>query len=138
MNANLQKKTIEMSATEAKAAGKINSDKFNELQEYRNAYPTFAIVIKAPSKRKAEFSGLDYKYMTNYIKKCKREDKADIMAEFNTLIALDKKNKVEGSEHLEAAGYLDVKKWFLAKFPEIKEYKETHSKKVQAILNAAA
>ena len=59
------------------------------------------------------------------------------MAEFNDLIALDKKNKVEGAEHLEAAGYLDVKKWFLAKFPEIKEYKEQHAEKVQKILAAA-
>ena len=38
---------------------------------------------------------------------------------------------------MEAAGYLDVKKWFLAKFPEIKEYKEQHAEKVQKILAAA-
>ena len=59
------------------------------------------------------------------------------MAEFNALIALDKMNKVEGAEHLEAAGYLDVKKWFLTKFPEIREYKEKHAEKVQKILTAA-
>ena len=59
------------------------------------------------------------------------------MAEFRELIAQDKKDKVEGAEHLEAAGYLDVKKWFLAKFPEIKEFKKQHEKKVQEILAAA-
>lgn len=136
MNANLMKKTIEMTKAEAKAAGKIGSDKFHELREYMEMYPTFTIDIKAPTKRKVEFRGLTYEYMKNYIKKHDDED-GKIMAEFNALIALDKKNKVEGAEHLEAAGYLDVKKWFLAKFPEIKQYKENHDKKIQEILNAA-
>lgn len=136
MNANLMKKTIEMTKAEAKAAGKIGSEKFNELREYMNIYPTFTIDIKAPAKRKVEFRGLTYEYMKNYIKKHDDED-GKIMAEFNDLIALDKKNKVEGAEHLEAAGYLDVKKWFLAKFPEIKQYKEQHAEKVQKILAAA-
>lgn len=136
MNANLMKKTIEMTKAEAKAAGKIGSEKFNELREYMNIYPTFTIDIKAPAKRKVEFRGLTYEYIKNYIKKSDDED-GKIMAEFNALIALDKKNKVEGAEHLEAAGYLDVKKWFLAKFPEIKEYKEQHAEKVQKILATA-
>lgn len=136
MNANLMKKTIEMTKAEAKAAGKIGSDKFNELREYMEMYPTFTIGIKAPAKRKVEFRGLTYEYMKNYIKKHDDED-GTIMAEFRELIAQDKKDKVEGAEHLEAAGYLDVKKWFLAKFPEIKQYKEDHDKKVQEILNAA-
>lgn len=136
MNANLLKKTIEMSKAEAKAAGKIGSDKFNELREYMEIYPTFTIDIKAPAKRKVEFRGLTYDYMKNYILKHDNE-KGEIMAEFRELIAQDKKDKIEGAEHLEAAGYLDVKKWFLAKFPEIKEYKEQHAEKVQKILAAA-
>ena len=136
MNANLMKKTIEMTKNEAKAAGKIGSEEFKELRQYMEMYPTFTIDIKAPAKRKVEFRGLNYEYMKNYIKKNDDED-GTIMAEFNDLIALDKKNKVEGAEHLEAAGYLDVKKWFLKKFPEIKQYKENHDKKVQEILAAA-
>ena len=131
MNANLIKKTIEMTANEAKAAGKIGSEKFMELRQYQEVYPTFTISIKASTKRKATFSGLTYKYMVEYIKKSKREDKDAIMAEFNTLTAQDKKNKVEGSEHL------DVKEWFLAKFPEIEETRKNHKDKVQNILNAA-
>lgn len=136
MNANLMMKTIEMSKNEAKAAGKIGSEKFKELREYMAMYPGFEIQIKAPSKRKIEFKGLDYKYMKTYIQK-HDDEKQSIMAEFNTLIAQDKKDGVEGSEHLEAASYLDVRDWFLAKFPEIKQHKEAHDKKVQEILNAA-
>ena len=50
MNANLMKKTIEMSKTEAKAAGKIGSEKCKELREYMEMYPTFTIDIKASAK----------------------------------------------------------------------------------------
>ena len=136
MNANLMTKKIEMSKNEAKAAGKIGTPEFEELRQYIAMYPGFEVLIKAPAKRKVEFRGLTYEYMKNYIKKHDDEN-GTIMAEFRELIAQDKKDKVEGAEHLEATGYLDVKKWFLAKFPEIKKYKEAHDKKVQEILNAA-
>jgi hypothetical protein len=136
MNANLMKKTIEMSKTEAKDAGKIGSDKFAELRQYMAEYPGFTIAIKPTAKKKVEFRGLDYKYMRGYILK-HDDDDGTIMAEFCELIAQDKKDKVEGAEHLEAASYIDVKKWFLAKFPEIKQYKEEHQKKIEKILAAA-
>lgn len=136
MNANLMTKKIEMSKNEAKAAGKIGTPEFEELKSYMAIYPGYEVQIKAPAKRKVEFRGLTYEYMKNYIKKHDDEN-GTIMAEFRELIAQDKKDKVEGAEHLEATGYLDVKKWFLAKFPEIKKYKEAHDKKVQEILNAA-
>ena len=136
MNANLFTKKIEMSKNEAKAAGKINSDEFKELRQLMEMYPGYEIQIKIPAKRKSEFSKLDYKYMKEYIKK-HDDGNGTIMAEFNELIALDKKNNVEGAEHLEAASFIEVKKWFLAKFPEIKKYKEEHQKKIEKILAAA-
>lgn len=137
MNANLMMKTIEMTTNEAKQAGKIGSDKFKELRAYQEAYPTFTISIKAATKRKVEFKGLTYKYMRAYIVNHDDED-GKIMGQFLTLIAQDKKDKVEGSEHLEAAGYLDVREWFLSTFPEIKTTKQSHSDKVKEILNKAA
>lgn len=135
MNANLMTKKIEMSQKEAKEAGKLNTEKFAELRSYMAMYPGFEIQIKAPVRRKVEFRGLDYKYMREYIRKHDKD--GSIMVEFNTLTAQDKKNGREGSEYLEAAGYLDVRDWFLAKFPEIKKYKEEHENKVQKILNVA-
>ena len=135
MNANLMKKTIEMSKTEAKAAGKIGSEKCKELREYMEMYPTFTIDIKASAKRENEFRGLDYDYMRNYIQKHDDED-GTIMAKFNDLIAQDKEEGKEGFERAKAANYAQVKKWFLKKFPAIKQYKEDHQKKVQEILAA--
>ena len=137
MNANLMTKKIEMSKNEAKAAGKMGTPEFEMLMQYRATYPTFEIAIKATSKRKSEFKGLTYKYMITYIQAHDDNEKT-IMSEFNILIAKNKKDKVNGFEHLEAASYLDVKEWFLAKFPEIKQHRDNHKKKVQEILNKAA
>jgi CRISPR/Cas system CSM-associated protein Csm4 (group 5 of RAMP superfamily) len=138
MNANIFSRKIEMTKAEAKAAGKIDSDKFNELRDYMEAYPGYEIQIKAAPKRKVELKGLDYKYMRNYIQKSKRDDKDDIMATFNTLTAQDKKDGKELSEHLDAASYMDVKKWFLATFPEIQQYRHEQKKKVQNIRYGSA
>ena len=120
MNANLLCKRIEMSKNEAKAAGKLNTLEANLLKEYRKDYPGFEIYIKPTARRKTEFKGLDYKYMKNYIQKCKREDKAEIMAKFNILTAQDKKEGKENTEHLEAASYLDVKMCISTSFGKIR------------------
>ncbi len=138
MNANLNTKKIEMTKNEAKAAGKIGTDEFAMLQKYMEVYPTFEVCIKAAPKRKNEFKGLTYKYMITYIQKSKRENKAAIMADFNTLIAKEKKDKMEGSEHMEAASYLDVREWFLATFPEIKETSQKHKEQIKDILSKVA
>ena len=137
MTANLFTKKIEMTKSEAKEAGKLNSEKFKELREYMDAYPGYEILIKAPSKRKVEFKGLTYEYMKEYIQKHDDEKKSK-MAAFETLIAQSKKNGDEGAEHLEAANYSEVREWFLKAFPEIKERKDDHNKKVKTILAAAA
>ena len=138
MNANLMTKKIEMSKNEAKEAGKLNSEKFHELRQFMAAYPGYEIQIKAPAKRKVELKGLDYKYMRAYILKCNKENKEDIMDKFNDLIAQEKKDGKEGSEYLEAAGYLEVRAWFLKQFPEIEQRRDDHKKKVQAILAEVA
>ena len=138
MNANLMTKKVELTKKEAKEAGKLNTEKFNELQQYLKMYPGFEVQIKAPSKRKVELRGLDYKYMRTYILKCHKENKAEIMEKFNDLSAQEKKDGKEGSEYLEAAGYLEVRAWFLKQFPEIEQRRDDHKKKVQAILAEVA
>ena len=137
MNANLFTKKIEMSKNEAKAAGKIGTTEFEMLREYMAAYPGYEVQIKAPAKRKVELGGLDYKYMREYIQKHDDEQHSK-MEKFKTLIAQDKKDGKEDTDHLEAAGYLDVRAWFLATFPEIKQSRENHKEKVQAILAEVA
>lgn len=138
MNANLFTKKIEMTKSEAKEAGKLGSEKFQELRQYMEMSPGYEIQIKAPAKRKVELKGLTYEYMRTYILKCNKQNKEEIMADFRTLIAQDKKDGKENAEHLDATGYLDVRAWFLATFPEIKEDKEKHAEKVREILAKAS
>ena len=128
-------KKIEMSKTEAKAAGKPNTAEYNTLMQLMQSFPTFTIEIKAPTKRKAEFKGLDYKFMMNYILKCNKPNKDEILEQFNTLTAQAKKNGEENSEYMEAASYLDVKKWFLGTFPEIEKVRDDHKKQIQDIMS---
>ena len=135
MYANLFESKIEMTKAEAKNAGKIGTDEYNTLMQLMQSFPTFTIEIKAPAKRKTEFKGLDYKFMLNYINKCNRDDKAEILNQFNTLTAQAKKNGEENSEYMEAASYLDVKKWFLATFPEIEKFRDDHKQKVKDIMS---
>lgn len=135
MNANLKNRTIEMTKNEAKAAGRINSEKFIELRDYQTAYPEFTISIVEKRSKKSQYCGLDYKYMEKYIKNCNRDDKEKLLNDFN---ALRGKGDVEHdeSENIVKASYLEVREWFLEKFPEIKEYKDAQKKKIQSILAA--
>ena len=135
MYANLFESKIEMTKAEAKNAGKIGTDEYNTLMQLMQSFPTFTIEIKAPAKRKTEFKGLDYKFMLNYISKCNRDDKAEILNQFNTLTAQAKKDGKENCEYMEAASYLDVKKWFLATFPEIEKFRDDHKQKIKDIMS---
>lgn len=121
MFANLITKKIEMSKTEAKAAGKLNSEKFNELHTLRTMYPTFEIEIKASSaKKKTDYKGLTYDYMMKYIEAHDDEEKS-IMTEFEMLRATSD----EAKEALaESASYKEIKEWFLKKFPAIAKFHE--------------
>lgn len=130
MKANLINRTIEMTKNEAKTAGRITSDTYKELRQYQEAYPNFTIAIVATPKRKSQYKGLDYNFMEKYIEKCNKEDKEIIMNDFNTLRGKD--------ENTESASYLDVRDWFLKKFPEIKAEKEEQRKKIETILKSVA
>lgn len=136
MKANLITKTIEMSKNEAKAAGRIGTEKFNELKEYQRAYPNYTICIIEAPKKKSQYSGLNYNFMETYIQNCNRENKAEIMEEFRTLRGFGNGNRSK-CEKAKVASYLEVKAWFLKKFPEIEEFKETQNKKIADILNVA-
>ena len=129
MNANISSATIIMSKTEAKAAGKINSAEFAELNALRTAYPTFRIVIKA-TKSKDSMKGLDTNYMERYIKA--HDDAVNtILKEFYALRGLD--DQGQKKELAQAVSYGELKMWFLATYPEVEKMNET----VNAILEKA-
>jgi len=129
MNANYEKNVIEMTAKEAKAAGKVGTKEFDDLKTLRSMNPTFAIVIVKPSrsKKKDNMKGLTYEYMEKYIK---AHDKADEnMKTFNTLRGCN--DKGEREEMALVANYFAVKDWFLETYPEV----EKRYKAIDKILN---
>ena len=88
MNANLFSRKIEMTKTEAKAAGKPNTTEYNTLLELMKNFPGFQIeIVKSAAKKADRFKGLDINYMENYIKSQSRfanlneADMAHIVAE---------------------------------------------------------
>lgn len=112
MTINFKNCTIELIKSEAKAAGKFNSAMYNDLKVARTDYPTFVVVTKAAPKKKDCLKGPTYEYMETYIQKHENADQ--IMDEFK-----------------EAATYGEIRKWFLAWYPELTETR----KRVDAILN---
>ena len=129
MKLNHMNKTIELTMTENRAASKYKSDMYNTLHEVRQEYPTYTIVVtKKTTNRKSNYRGLNYQFMEKYIKA--HDENEAIMKEFNTLRG---KDNDELSDLSMSASYVEIKKWFLTKYPAIAEYDQQISK----ILNSA-
>lgn len=129
MNANYVKGIIEMTAKEAKAAGKIGTQEFKDLQTLRSMNPTFEIVIVKASKGKKKDSmrGLTYEYMEKYI--MNHDDDGSIRKEYDNLRATSDEAKAACAE---AVSYGEIKMWFLKQYPAIAEF----HKKREALLAA--
>ena len=128
MNANLIRSTIEMTKNEAAAAGKLNSEKFNELKALREMYPNFKIVITKSKQKSESFKGLTMEYMKKYIK----DHKEELLTDFYTLCGLDENGKE--TEFAGRASYGEIKMWFLKAFPAVKDYRA----EIDRILGKAA
>lgn len=128
---NEKKNAIELSKKEAKAAAKFGTAEYKQLQEARRDYPTFSVVTvtRKTTTKKNTFKGLTYEYMEMYIQKHDDDDQS-IMAEYKMLRGLTE----EAEEALAVSfTYLEMKDWFLKKFPAIAEF----HKKRESLLAAA-
>lgn len=106
MNANMNKKVIEMSKSEAKKAGIVGTDEFNELCELRAAFPNYRVEIKK-TKSRDTMKGLTIDYMKQYVKD-HDDDDGSIQKKFELL-----------REQMTPYGQMKV--WFLETFPEVTE-----------------
>ena len=126
MNANLFSRKIEMTKTEAKAAGKPNTTEYNSLLELMKNFPGFQIeIVKSAAKKVDRFKGLDTNYMENYIK----SHKPELLETFYELRGLDADGK--RVELAAAATYGEIKMWFLTQFPEIEKLGENVNKIIE-------
>ena len=118
-------KKIEMTKTEAKAAGKPNTAEYNTLLELMKNFPGYQIEIVKSAKKVDRFKGLDYNYMEDYIK----SHKSELLEIFYELRGLDKDGKKVGMAA--AATYGEIKMWFLTQFPEIEKMGEKVNKIIE-------
>ena len=130
MNINYEKQTIEMTRSEAEAAGVPNSEKFNELLSIRASFSNYSITIKKASSKRGTYKGLNYEYMEEYIKKHNENDKKNL-EEFYRFRGLDKNGKKDAS--LEEHSYGEIKMWFLVTFPEIERFNNETNKKLDEV-----
>lgn len=127
MNINLMTNTITLTKKEFKLSGNPNSELFQKITNLKRDWPNCNIIVENQIKRKDSLKGLNYAYMEKYIKS---HDNADEnMANYRTLRGLDNQDGLNMS-----ASYGQVRKWFLATYPEIEEYQN----KIDAIINKAS
>ena len=112
------KRTIVMDRTFAKFAANTMSQEYAHLQTVRQDYPEYKVVQRKikRSKTKECYRGLNYDYMEDYIKTHgSKEECAKNLAEF-------KEQKLISLCHSTSRRYPTIKKWFLAKYPEVMEF----------------
>lgn len=94
------------------------SDEYALLQKIRADYPDFRVRVRQIKKNAAKetYPGLTYEYMRDYIiLHTAPEDELEAVAEFDELILISK-CQAKGKR------YPTIKKWFLAKYPEIVKF----------------
>ena len=112
------KRIIVMDRTFAKFAANTMSTEYAHLQAVRQDYPNYTVTQRQikRNKTKESYRGLTYEYMEDYIKTHgSKEECAKNLAEF-------KEKKLISLCHSTSRRYPTIKKWFLAKYPEVMEF----------------
>lgn len=113
---------IVMDRTFAKNAENTMSKEYAHLQQVRRDYPLYAVMVKTIKKNhnKNTYRGLTYEYMYDYIaahKELSQEKKENLRRELDSMIRISKCQALQYR-------YPVIKKWFIDKFPEIKQFAE--------------
>ena len=112
------KSTIMMDRTFAEKCRDTRSTEYEHLQRVRQDYPQFTVLRREIKKNtsKETYAGLTYGYMEHYIITHEEADtRAAVLAEYNEL-------RLISECHKRSRRYPTIKKWFLAKYPQIAEF----------------
>lgn len=111
-------RAIVMNTTFAKMSEDTRSDEYALLQKVKMENPGFSVCrrqIKSNPK-KDTYKGLTYEYMRDYIiTHTSPEEELAAVAEFDEMILVSKC-------HGKSLRYPTIKKWFLAKYPEVAKF----------------
>ena len=115
---NHKDKKIEMNKEYFKRIQNPKSEEYATLQMVRRDYPHYEeclyTIKRNPNKK--TYKGLNYEYMETYILTHEpKETKKEVLDEFYNMRQIAECHKA-------SYGYAVIKKWFLAKYPEIAEF----------------
>ena len=109
---------IEMNTTFAKEMRNPLSEEYALLQRTRLDFPTFVVRTRKikTNPKKDTYKGLTYEYMKMYIKKHEDEKNVEeVLKYLEDQILISKC-------HGQRLRYPTIKKWFLAKYPEVAKF----------------
>ena len=110
--------TIMMDRTFAEKCRDTRSTEYEHLQRVRQDYPQFTVQRREIKKNtnKETYAGLTYEYMERYIVTHEEGEERDaVLAEYGEL-------RLISECHKRSRRYPTIKKWFLAKYPQIAEF----------------
>lgn len=102
----------------AKNSTNPNSAEYKQLQRVRQDYPEYTVCTRTckPNPEKESYKGLTYAYMEHYILTHESKDTVlEVLDEYNEL-------RLIAECHSRSRRYPVIKRWFLAKYPEIMEF----------------
>jgi hypothetical protein len=112
------KQQIIMDRTFVQKCTNTSSKEYDQLQRVRQDYPEYTVIQRRIKRNpnKKTYSGLTYEYMEDYIMRNEPEDtKMEVLDKFYDL-------QMIAACHSRAYRYPVIKKWFLAKYPEIANF----------------
>ena len=118
LKVDFQKKAIIMDRTFAKNCADTRSEEYAHLQRVRADYPTFTVSTRTckPNPEKESYKGLTYEYMEHYIITHESKDTVlEVLDEYNEL-------RLIAECHSKSRRYPAIKRWFLARYPEVAEF----------------
>ena len=127
---NYERKTIEITNAFSKKAKVYNSEEYKELVDACQKFPTYVLTIvenkRSNRNNKESYKGLTFDFMENYIKTHSENKEEDLKA------LRQMTGKVNDGELENKKCYPDIKKWFLAKFDELRVERENLNKAIPA------
>lgn len=124
MTINFKTREIIITKRMQAAAAKFGSEAYDTLKAARADNPDFTVVVRTIAKSKTKIT-LNCAFMEKYIEK-HDDDNKTIMTAYDA--EKKKMKKQDDTELAEAYSFCNLRKWFLAQFPEVKNYIENTKK----------
>ena len=132
MKINFARTTIELDKAEMKEAQKYGSEMYRSLMDARHDNPGFRVVEIKAKKVKTPLDRLNMATIKAFVKAHGNPEQKE---EF---LAISTPHYTEDDIYIEAKPFVEIKKWFLAEFPEYKKAiddRDTEMKKIFKAVN---